>query len=174
LLDHASTSQTGGVGDDDPVELLRLTVADWTVWRDVRLRALSDAPDAFSSTLADWQGDNDVESRWKNRLESVPFNVIAVAAGRFAGQASGTQLNREGYVELISMWVAPEIRGSGVGHSLVDAVVRWAASQAAGGVALSVKRSNTAAIALYESCGFASAPPNPDTPDDEQVMSRPA
>jgi ribosomal protein S18 acetylase RimI-like enzyme len=162
------------MGDDDPVELLRLTVEDWTVWRDVRLRALSDAPYAFSSTLAEWQGDGDVESRWRDRLESVPFNVVAVMAGQFAGQASGTAPNRDGYVELVSMWVAPGMRGRGVGQALVDAVVGWAGKQGPGGVMLSVKRSNSAAIALYERCGFAPAPPNAETPDDEQVMSRAA
>ena len=88
-------------------------------------RALADAPDAFESTLAEWTGDGDVEVRWRARLVSVPFNVVAARDGRPIGMASGTA-PLDGEVQLISMWVAPENRGSGVGEALVEAVVLWA------------------------------------------------
>jgi GNAT superfamily N-acetyltransferase len=160
------------MGDNDPFELRRLTVDDWAVWREVRLQALRDAPYAFSSTLTQWQGDGDREARWRSRLETVPFNAVAVVAGKPVGQVSGTEPETTtGYVELLSMWVAPEARGRGVGRTLVEAVVQWASSRAANGVTLSVKRSNEA-IVLYKRCGFVPTPARSHTPDDEQIMVR--
>lgn len=55
---------------------------DWRVWRQLRLKALEEAPYAFGSTLADWQGQGDTESRWRERLADVPLNVIADLEGR--------------------------------------------------------------------------------------------
>lgn len=50
------------------LELRRLSPDDWALWRVLRLAALTDAPEAFGSRLADWQGGNDREDRWRDRL----------------------------------------------------------------------------------------------------------
>jgi ribosomal protein S18 acetylase RimI-like enzyme len=154
------------------VEIRKLTTDDWELWREVRLQALSEAPDAFSSVLADWQGDADIESRWRNRLRAVPFNVIAVMGDQPAGQASGTDPDADGYVDVLSMWVAPDLRRQGVGRALVESVFRYASSQASQGMKLDVRRTNDRAIAFYERCGFLPTLPRPDTGDDKQVMVR--
>jgi GNAT superfamily N-acetyltransferase len=107
-------------------ELRRLAAGDWRLWRDVRLQALEDSPQAFSSLLSDWQGVGDVEIRWRKRLEDVPFNVIAFVDGRAVGQVSGTAVDGRRSVELISLWVAPDARGTGVGTALIEAVAEWA------------------------------------------------
>src|SRR5690348_12584381 len=103
------------------VEIKRLTADDWQLWRVVRRRALQDAPEAFGATLADWDGELDVESRWRARLETVPFNVVACFEGEPVGQVSGTAPDDDGRVELISMFVAPEARGRGIGRALIGA-----------------------------------------------------
>lgn len=154
------------------VEIRRLEPDDWAVWRAVRLKALREAPYAFGSAIADWQGAGDVEVRWRHRLEAVAFNVVAEVDGRAVGQASGTTPDASGDVGLISMWVAPEARGRGIGEALVSAVADWAADQGATAVVLEVKRTNAAAIALYHRLGFEPAPSRDDTSPDEQVMSR--
>ena len=68
------------------IELRVLTPDDWRAWRRLRLAALAEAPYAFGSRLADWQGDGDREERWRARL-GIPgsFNVIAVLDGEPAG-----------------------------------------------------------------------------------------
>lgn len=128
---------------------------DWRAFRELRLQALREAPHAYSSTLADWQGDRDTEQRWRGRLTGVPFNVIAYLDDAPAEIVSGTALNSTGAVELISLWVAAFARGRGVGDALIDAVVRWATEQGGGSVALQVVPNNEHAIALYRRHGFA-------------------
>lgn len=125
---------------------------EWPLWRDLRLRALADAPEAFGSSLAEWEKAD--ERRWRRRLEQVPFNAIAVVDDVPIGQASGTAADEDRRVELISMWVAPEARGTGVACALVDAVADWAHGAGATAVRLSVRRANEHAIRLYRRTGF--------------------
>ncbi len=120
----------------------------------MRLEALAEAPFAFGSTLADWQGERDTEERWRKRLSDVPLNLVAEWEAAPAGMASGTSPDGERSVELISMWVAPTARGRGVGDALVESVIEWAREQQASRVALAVFASNERALALYRRHGF--------------------
>lgn len=136
------------------ISLRVISADDWRAWRELRQEALREAPSAFGSTLAQWQGEGDTEARWRARLTDVPFNAIAHTDGTAAGIASGTALSPDGAVELISMWVAPFARGRGVGDALIDAVVQWARTQRASRVTLAVVPQNMHAIALYTRHGF--------------------
>ncbi len=128
-------------------------VEDWPTWRELRLAALGEAPYAFGSTLADWQGTGDDERRWRARLGDVPANYGADVAGRPAGMISGA-CDADGPVELISMWVAPFARGRGVGDALIGAVLGWAATNHPGPVVLHVREGNAHAATLYRRHGF--------------------
>ena len=130
-----------------------LDVDDWRAWRAMRRAALADAPTAFGSTLAEWSGAGDTEERWRSRLEGVAHNVLAELDGRQAGMVSATSAV-EGDVELISMWVAPDARGKGVGDALVTHVRDWALELGAVRVVLDVRADNTFAISLYARHGF--------------------
>ena len=137
------------------IEIRVLTPDDWTTWRELRLAALAEAPQAFGARLADWQGDGDLEERWRGRL-SIPgsHNVVAVLDGKAVGMASGVPTSQSGSVELISMWVAPEARGRGVGDALMQEIERWARAEDARTLRLSVADDNAGATALYERHGF--------------------
>jgi ribosomal protein S18 acetylase RimI-like enzyme len=136
------------------LHLLRLTAEDWQVWRSLRHQALTEAPYAFGSKLADWQGAGDLEARWRERLASVPLNLAAVLNNCPVGMVSATEKDLDGTVELISLWVAPSGRGRGVGDALVKAVVQWAAEVQASDIALDVKEDNQHATKLYLRHGF--------------------
>jgi GNAT superfamily N-acetyltransferase len=71
--------------------------------------------------------------------------------------ASVTALEPDGWVELISMWVAPFARGRGVGDALVGAALDWAREKQASGIALAVFEGNEHALALYLRHGFVDA-----------------
>jgi ribosomal protein S18 acetylase RimI-like enzyme len=118
----------------------------------VRLEALADAPGAFSSARSDWEFAD--EQRWRQRLEVVPFNAIAVLDHADVGQVSGTDLGDDRCVELISMWVSPAVRGTGVADALIEVVSEWARGRGAAGIRLSVRRSNERAQRLYSRAGF--------------------
>lgn len=136
------------------VSLRVLTADDWQLFRFVRLQALSEAPYAFGSTLASWQGLGDTEVRWRRRLASVPFNVVAYFEGRPLGMVSGTAPNELGEIDLISMWVAPYARGKGVADALVGAVIEYARRLQIENVSLNVMESNRRARAFYRRLGF--------------------
>lgn len=138
----------------EEIHLRKIGVDDWQLWRELRLEALAEAPYAFGSKLADWQGQGDTETRWRGRLSDVPLNIIAEWRGSAAGMTSATAPHPDGSVELLSMWVAPFARGHGIGELLVNAVVAWAREQQAARVALAVFEGNDRALALYRRHGF--------------------
>lgn len=140
-----------------------LVPEDWRLWREVRLAALADAPAAFGATLESWSGARDTEHRWRQRLEDVPLNLVAMDDDHPVGQASGIAPDERGHAELISMWVAPAARGTGVAHALIDAVAVWARSAGASALRLSVRRPNDRAIRSYLRNGFS----HTDEPGDE-------
>ena len=130
---------------------------DWRLWRGLRLEALAEAPNAFGSTLADWSGERDTETRWRARLTAVPFNVVAYLDGKAAGIASGADTDEEDARELISMWVAPFARGRGVADALVREVIRWTREQRAAKLVLAVVEDNARARRFYRRLGFLDA-----------------
>lgn len=48
--------------------IVAVTPEDWVEFREIRLRALADAPDAFGATLAEAQ--EQTEEGWRSRLAS--------------------------------------------------------------------------------------------------------
>jgi ribosomal protein S18 acetylase RimI-like enzyme len=67
-------------------------------------------------------------------------------------------------VFLVGMWVAPELRGTGVAVGLVERIVEWARNHGAKCVCLSVEPDNFRAVRLYEKCGFVETDDPPPFP----------
>ncbi|MET7843498.1 GNAT family N-acetyltransferase [Streptomyces sp. NPDC005356] len=159
------------------LELRTLESDDWPLWRELRLVALAEAPYAFGSTLAQWQGSGDREECWRARL-SIPgtHDLVALLDGLPVGMASGVPGEGAENVELISMWVNPTARGKGVGDYLIQAVERWAAERGAATLRLSVMPDNRKATALYERHGFTDTGESgdllPDGVGRERVMAK--
>jgi ribosomal protein S18 acetylase RimI-like enzyme len=149
------------------IDVLVLSPEEWQLWRELRRAALAEAPDAFGSTLAEWSGAGATEQRWRARLEAVALNLVLTVAAEPAGMVSATAPDADGAVELISLWVAPALRGRGVGDEAVARVLAWARTEhPASHVVLSVKLSNRPAIRLYQRLRFVDAGPSPDDPDE--------
>ncbi|MCK1794888.1 GNAT family N-acetyltransferase [Streptomyces sp. XM4193] len=155
-----------------------LTVDDWPVWRELRLAALAEAPYAFGTTLAQWQGEGDRPDRWRARLATPgSHHVTAVAEdGVRVGMAAGMPTDSPGTVELMSLWVGPRARGTGTGELLIAEIERWSRQQGAHTLRLAVLPANSAALGLYRRAGFANSGVRTrqleDRTIEELVMSR--
>lgn len=145
---------------------------DWSTWRELRLRALADSPWAFGSSLAEVR-TRDTDGYWRRGVTAPMVPFVAEADGAPAGMARLMLSGGPGDIpELISMWVAPEARGAGVGHALISACVDWLAVHRPGtSMCLAVLEANAPARRLYERCGFEVVGRNPDD-DAELLMER--
>jgi GNAT superfamily N-acetyltransferase len=125
---------------------------DEAILRDVRLQALSEAPEAFGSTyerevsrtMADWQS-------WIAGGAIFILDRPEGARGMVAGLADAADPT---IVQLMAMWVHPAIRGTGGADELVAAVLGWAKSQGAKSVNVKVIELNHRARRFYQRCGF--------------------
>jgi len=133
------------------IEIAAADESAWRAWREIRLRALSEAPYAFGSTYESWV--DAPESQWRERLSGDGLHLLASEGGVLCGMASGVGGDREGTIELISMWVEPVMRGRGVVDVLIDGIAQWAAERS-DELWLAVTPTNERAIAAYRRCGF--------------------
>ncbi|MBQ8449010.1 MAG: ribosomal protein S18-alanine N-acetyltransferase [Clostridia bacterium] len=80
------------------------------------------------------------------------YFVAAYIGGAFAGYAGMTCVLDER--DVCNVATVPEFRGMGVGKALVASLIESARNGGASVIMLEVRKSNAAAIALYEKAGF--------------------
>jgi len=138
-------------------ELRRVAEADWALLRDVRLRALTDAPTAFGATAAASHEQPDAD--WRERAGG-PFPTLVVVDGSGAGVAMGGVARLPGAdtaaeppAWVWGMWTDPAARGRGHGTRVLDALLAWSRERALA-TYLHVTEGNGTALALYASRGF--------------------
>lgn len=68
----------------------------------------------------------------------------------------------EAYLQ--ELYVAPAMRGRGIGRALLEATMEAARAAGATGIDLATGETDTAARTLYESCGFTNRELGPDGP----------
>lgn len=150
----------------------RLRPDETKLLKDLRLRALADAPDAFARTHAEIAGQP--QSYWDEMMRSVTApdrHVMFVAeddGGAPVGMAFGiVQSDTPDTPHLGGMWVDGNARLRGAGTALTVAVVDWARERGFHRIALWVTEGNGPATSLYERMGFTATgrtdrfPPNP-------------
>ena len=159
----------------------RIRVDDAERFRELRLRALERDPDAFASSY-EREVDRPIEAweTWVGLSSSGPDQTMYLAevGGELVGLAGAFRLeDNPRRMHLISMWVDPVHRRSGIGRALTDAVVAWAQRSDADEVMLWVVGENDGARRLYEDAGFVATgrsmalPSNPDLIEYELVRS---
>lgn len=126
--------------------------------REVRLRALSDAPDSFGETLAEAAARP--RSHWENqtRLLTEPDGHVMFMAcdgEMIHGSVYGLiDRDRLGAGRVGGMWVDPSRRREGMGFALLLAVIDWADSRGMARLGLWAPVHRLGAIALYTRAGF--------------------
>lgn len=135
-----------------------LAAHEWREYRDVRLHALKESPDAFGSL---WELERDrPDEEWRRRVESgvrSSENLPLVAEGDsgLVGLAWGRIDPAEPETaHVYQMWVAPADRGRGLGSRLLSEIVQWARASGARRVVLDVTCGNEPAERLYWGAGF--------------------
>lgn len=154
----------------------RIRADDGPRLKAIRLAALREAPSAFAATHADAAAQPD--DHWTDRAAlgaagTQTATFFAIADTSVVGLVGGYRLDpTASTVELVSMWVAPGHRRSGIAHRLIDAVVEWSRTGGATTVGLWVTAGNDAAQRLYEAAGFrltGERQPLPSDPDHEEL-----
>jgi ribosomal protein S18 acetylase RimI-like enzyme len=134
---------------------------EYELLRDLRVRMLEDAPDAFTIT-ADAERNRTL-AWWRDRLVSScadPHRLPLVAEldeedDRPVGSALGViDPFERTLAHVYALWVEPEARRRGVATALIDAIFDWARDQGAKVAELSVTIGNDGAVTLYERAGF--------------------
>ena len=140
----------------------RLRAGDGARRRAIRLRALADAPAAFSSTLADAEAR--ASEDWEAQVRALPTFVWS-ERGVDLGMARGAPHSGDAAAAyLLSMWVAPEARGRGIGAALAHDVMAWARAEGFRRLVLDVGVHNLPARRMYERLGFTATGATPLTP----------
>ena len=164
----------GPAGDRTIVR--RTTVADWQALRAERLRALAQDPEAFGSTREQALAVPDED--YHHRRAAAGTTHLAWCDGEPVGIVAlvpdGGDHSRG---ELVSMWVDPHHRGTGLAGRLVEAACALGRIDGIREATLWVATGNAAARRLYERCGFVSTgaqqPVRLDEPDRlEEQMRR--
>ena len=138
-----------------------LSVSDASRYRELMLHAYAAAPDAFTSTPEERAAEP--ESWWQKRIAD-PTGLSATLGAYYEGKLVGTvtvefsaKPKTRHRARLIGMFVHESRRGLGLGAGLAHAALACArARPEVRVVTLTVTEGNTAAISLYERCGFRS------------------
>lgn len=129
------------------------TEKDWRTLRDLRLAALLDTPTAFG--VSHRTASAYTEQEWRARAAGPhPLFWLAWLDGEAVGMIGGG-VSRTNRYNLIAMWTAPRVRGSGIAARLVDAVKADAIARGHASVFLDVAPENQRAAGFYLKQGFA-------------------
>lgn len=164
-------------------EVRRVTPQEWATLRYIRLAALRDSPRSFGSAYereAGWD-----EAKWRESARSVawflawrdgrPVGIAGGTGGRPSGpggpggqrkerNAPGGEPGEERYV--ISMWVDPSARATGIADALIGAVAGWARADGARILKLWVADASPRARAFYQRARFRPTGNTAEMPDD--------
>lgn len=131
---------------------------EWPRYRDIRLQALQESPQAFGST---WKAEAPREdANWAARIAAAAAGdtdraLFAVHAQEVCGLVwCKLSASKPGVADLYQMWVAPAARGMGVGHALLEQALAWAQSRGTRRVRLGVTAADSPAMRLYTAHGF--------------------
>ena len=128
----------------------RLLPEHWPQARAVYEEGLATGDATFETEAPDWE-------RWDASHLGACRLVALAEDDRVAGWAALSPVSaRKVYagVAEVSVYVAEEFRGRGVGRALLEALVRESEAEGIWTLQAGIFPENTASLALHESCGF--------------------
>jgi L-amino acid N-acyltransferase YncA len=129
-----------------------LDESEWSLYREIRLRALAESPGSFTATLAD-EADRD-EQFWRDRMTRSQ-RLLAERGSVAEGIVSlGPYEQEPTAAEVFGLYVVPEARGTGVSWRLVEAAAALATQKAYQQLYYWVGTDNGRAVGFANNFGF--------------------
>lgn len=131
-----------------PIIIAQLPHTEWQQYRNFRLEALQESPNAFGNAYATEQ--HFPEEQWRAWIANVWFaleNDIILGMIGFLPESPTT-------AQIVSFRVTPKSRGKGIGKTLLVHMQTLAKNQNFTTLYLYVTTTQTTAIALYHALGF--------------------
>jgi GNAT superfamily N-acetyltransferase len=140
----------------DGVTIRRVEPDDWATLRDLRIRSLRDAPQAFGQSVDDALRQSQAD--WMHLARQASSGdrrtwLLCVSNGVPMGVVQGRRRPPSDLL-VFSMWVDPAYRHRGIGSALIGSVIDWGRTWGANHVVLWVFAANEAAIRFYQRLGF--------------------
>ncbi|WP_235579829.1 GNAT family N-acetyltransferase [Ramlibacter sp. Leaf400] len=140
------------------LEIVPLTPADAAEYRELRLRALRDHPEAFTSSHEE-ESQQPLEVA-RERLTSDHTSFWGAWRHRelcgMVGLLREPRPKNRHKATVVAMYVAPEARGHDAGRRLLQALVAQARQEGLASLVLTVTEGNDEAQRLYAAAGFRS------------------
>jgi RimJ/RimL family protein N-acetyltransferase len=143
------------------IRIKRLQIGESDLFKGIRLRALQEAPHAFSSTYASALQRS--EKSWREQADSTAqgserATLIAFSDVEPIGIAALYRLEDQAEIGvLLQVWVTPKHRGTGVAWELMDAIFEWAGENNFRTILSRVRDENTQAHQFYIKYGFSNS-----------------
>jgi RimJ/RimL family protein N-acetyltransferase len=140
------------------ISVRRIRIHEGAVYRKVRLAALSESPDAFSTTLesANSRSLDSWNEQADNAADGADRMIILVFSDEEPVGLAGLYrdpLNKD-CGELIQVWVGPDHRGGHAAAKLIEAVLVFATEHRFKQLSAWVNEGNDRAIRFYGKHGF--------------------
>lgn len=126
---------------------------EWEMYKEMRLRALQESPEAF---VADYETEVDYEEDfWRTRMRR-SARLLAERDGEAVGILSlrGNDKLFDNAAEIFGLWVPQNLRGSGVAARLVQSAAKAANGDGHTQLVYWVGTDNGRAVAFASSYGF--------------------
>ncbi len=131
-------------------KIYQVKESDWQKFKDFRIRAVTESPQAFGDTLE--KVLNLPDSYWIEGIKNKKVFVITDEDVYVSGLVFGQ--DDDGVWSIKSLWTEPSYRGKGLAKKLLWHVFKVAKSIDVKIIELGINVKQDAAIKLYESLGF--------------------
>ena len=142
----------------DNIKIISLKPDNWKKYRNLRLKALKEEPQAFGSTYED--NNKHPDEYWQQRLEDTltkktQWLVFAKLNGILVGMVGGFAEKEPDNAHVIAVYVTPEARGKGISKLLMkELLTRIKTNNIIKKITVDVNLEQDVALNLYKNLGF--------------------
>lgn len=136
----------------EDIQIRLLGEDEWQLYREVRLAALADAPEAFVARHEDEAACG--EDFWRDRMVRA-HRIVAEREGKPVGLVGlGLHDGEPESAEVFGLWTAPTVRGQHVARDLVATAARQASRDGGRFLYFWAVSDNASAVGFASSFGF--------------------